>query len=430
MTSPICTVNGNTTGNGVNVAANSAVTIAIADTAGVKSWSLRCISTDENHIAATISDGISIDQITKTATLTSPNATTGAALIFESEVNGGLDVNGRKDPSLTTRFGVFVLTSPGSLRVGAFDETTEGDASFGWTSKFNAAVRAAGSGGVSPTLSGTLPITVNNSNPAAPVVSINAATTSNAGSMSSTDKQALDNATANPTATHIAKRGASGECAFTQVDCPALYSQSGYIQISADGTGVIVLDGNTDGELHCTMPVNAASFKLQTATENVSRALPMNWNCGEFGGAPTWVPLPGGDAYATQAVPEAELTFDCNFLHGMKIKSLTLRHKGAGTGANPLPIEPPVFTLYRKVVSTGVATAIASQSAVLDGTFRGNWRDITLDLTATPHTVDTTDARYYILVTSEHDVDAIPGDMIRGVTGIFDFPAGFVVGLG
>ena len=38
MTSPICKVNGSTTGNGVNVAKNTLTTIAIADTAGVKSW--------------------------------------------------------------------------------------------------------------------------------------------------------------------------------------------------------------------------------------------------------------------------------------------------------------------------------------------------------------------------------------------------------
>ena len=352
--------------------------------------------------------------------------TTGAALIFESMVNGGLDVNGRQDSSLTTRFGVFVLTSTGSLRIGAFDETTEGDASFGWTSKFNAAVRAAGTAGITPTLSGTLPITVNNANPAAPVIGINAATTSDAGSLSSADKQKLDDATdAAAPGKLVLYTSTSGICVDNVTAC-----SGNNLTLSSDGFSAITLDGQSTGNLLVPSGIRSSVYMLQTATENVSRALPMNWNCGDFGGAPTWVPLPGGDAYATQAVPEAELTFDCNFLHGMKIKSLTLRHKGAGTGANPLPVEPPVFTLYRKVVSTGVATAIASQSAVLDGTFRGNWRDITLDLTATPHTVDTTDARYYILVTSEHDVDAIPGDMIRGVTGIFDFPAGFSIGLG
>ena len=79
MTSPICKVNGNTTGNGVNVAKNTLTTIAIADTAGVKSWSLRCISSDENQVPATITAGLTVDQITKTATFTSPNTDNGVA---------------------------------------------------------------------------------------------------------------------------------------------------------------------------------------------------------------------------------------------------------------------------------------------------------------------------------------------------------------
>lgn len=430
MTSPTCTVNGNTTGNGVNVAANSTVTIAIFDTAGVTSWSLRCISTDENHAAATISAGLSINQITKTATFTSPNVTTGAALIFESEVNGGLDVNGRKDPTLTTRFGVFVLTSPGSLRVGAFDETTEGDASFGWTSKFNSAVRAAGTAGVSPSLSGTLPIVVNNANPLAPVVSINAATTLTAGSMSATDKQALTNATSVATATMIAKRGSSGEIAFSQVDTPALYSQSGYIQISANGTGIILLDGNGDAELHCTMPVNAASFKLQADVENVPRIIPLDWSACKVGGVVSWSINDVSDIVNDVDDAFANLSIECHFLNGSKIKSLTIRHRGAGGGGDPLPANPPTFTLYRKPISTGIPAVIATISSTLDGTFRGNFRDETIDLTMTPHTVDTTNARYYLVVTTELGANAIAGAIVRGASGVFDFPAGMIVGIG
>lgn len=233
MASPICTVNGNSTINGVNVAANSSVTIAIADTAGVKSWRLSCVSTDELHAKSTIDDGLTINQITKQATFTSPNVTTGAALIFESEINGGLDVNGRKDPALSTRFGVYVLTSAGGLRVAAFDETFEGSAMFGWTAKFNAAVRAAGSAGVSPALSGTLPIVVNNSNPVAPVVSINAATTSNAGSMSASDKTKLDSVSSGARVASVSGSspitiGGTSETPIVQLG-PASNSSNGYM---------------------------------------------------------------------------------------------------------------------------------------------------------------------------------------------------------
>ena len=113
MSSPICTVNGSATGNGVNVARNTSVTIQLFDTAGVNAWSIRCLTTDDLQVANTITAGLAINTITKTATFTSPNVTNGAALIFESKVNGGLDVNGRVDESLTTRFGVFVLTVTG-----------------------------------------------------------------------------------------------------------------------------------------------------------------------------------------------------------------------------------------------------------------------------------------------------------------------------
>lgn len=191
MTSPICTVNGSTTGDGVNVAKNSTVTIAIADTAGVKSWALKCLSTDDLQSAASVTGGLTINPTTKVATFTSPNTDVGAALIFESKVNGGLDINGRVDESLTTRFGVYVLTDAGSLRVGAFDETVEGNASFGWLAKFNASIRAAAAAGLTPTVTGTLPIVA--SGPAdARVVSINAATTSLPGSMSAADKTKIN----------------------------------------------------------------------------------------------------------------------------------------------------------------------------------------------------------------------------------------------
>lgn len=192
MASPVCTVNSTTTGNGVNVAKNSSVTIQLFDTAGVNVWSIRCLTTDDLQVADTITASLGINSITKTATFTSPNVTNGAALIFESKVNGGLDANGRNDASLTTRFGVFVLTDLGNLRVGAFDETVEGNAAFGWTAKFNAGIRQAAASSATPTVSGTLPIVIDATNPLALVASINAATTSLPGTMSAADKVKLD----------------------------------------------------------------------------------------------------------------------------------------------------------------------------------------------------------------------------------------------
>jgi hypothetical protein len=430
MTSPICTVNGNTTGNGVNVAANSVVTIAIADTAGVRSWSLRCISTDENHVAATITAGLSIDQITKTATFTSPNVTTGAALIFESMVNGGLDVNGRQDSSLTTRFGVFVLTSTGGLRIGAFDETLEGDASFGWTSKFNAAVRAAGTAGVSPSITGTLPIVVNNSNPLAPVVSINAATGDAAGSMSAADKALVDTSTAVASGNAIARRDSSGVCAFNGVNTPYVYAEGGLLSLSADGTGTISLNGNTDAELHCPMPVNGGTFKLEADVVDRPIMIPLDWRSCKVGGVESWSISDVSDIVNDIQDPFANLSIECHFKNGMKIKSITFRHRGAGSGGNPLPGSPPSFSLYRKPISTGVASLVGTVNATLDGTFRGNFKDVTIDLSGSPHTVDNEAARYYLVVTCETGANAIAGAILRGITGVVTYPAGFSIGLG
>lgn len=273
MSSPICTVNGSTTGNGVNVASGSTVTIQIYDTAGVNAWSIKCLTTDDLQVAASITASLTIDAITKTATFTAPTTTVGAAMIFESKINGGLDINGRNDASLTTRFGVFVLTASGNLRVGAFDETVEGNAAFGWTAKFNAGIRSAAAAGVTPTVTGSLPIVIDNSNPAALVASINPATTSlpgslsasdktklntlkpiaptspiaitdvfgtnfisinpangaAAGSMSSADKTKVDDATASATADKLAMRNGSGGCSFAALGATTVTASSGFI---------------------------------------------------------------------------------------------------------------------------------------------------------------------------------------------------------
>src|SRR4051812_21972208 len=127
--SPTCTVDSSSTLNGVNVTAAATVTIALADTSGVKQWAITCIYTDDLLSATTVTSGLTVDDVTKTATFTAPAA--GSALIFQSVVNRGKDANGVVDPSLTTTFAVFVLTA-GAYRVGAFNETLEGNAAFGW----------------------------------------------------------------------------------------------------------------------------------------------------------------------------------------------------------------------------------------------------------------------------------------------------------
>lgn len=188
--------------DGVNVTSGDTITIKLFDISGVVSWSVACLSTDElssTSISVT-SNGVSlptgtinvgttsgfnntgtflikelgavitytgktstsftgctggtgilstgqkvssvnviINQVAKTATFVAPGP--GSALIFQSIINGGVDVQGTIQPTYTTTFGVFVLTAT-SFRVGATGETTEGDSVNGWTSKVNQLIRS------------------------------------------------------------------------------------------------------------------------------------------------------------------------------------------------------------------------------------------------------------------------------------------------
>ena len=149
MASPACTVKdgggaANPTTNGNNVTPGNTITVALASTAGVSAWSISCVYTDDLSNAVTVTSALSIDNLNKLATFTAPAA--GAALIFQSKINGGIDANGAAQPSLTTTFGIYTLTS-GALRTVAANETTEGNATFGWAAAANAKIRQAAGGG-------------------------------------------------------------------------------------------------------------------------------------------------------------------------------------------------------------------------------------------------------------------------------------------
>ena len=137
MPSPTCTVNSTATTNGVNVSAASTVNIALADTAGVTTWTLECIGRDDDAAAPTIT----INSVNKTATFTSGAA--GSAYVLKSTVNGGRDANGTLQTSYSTTFSVYVLV--GGARVVASNETTEGNPTHGWTEQLNTVIRRPGS---------------------------------------------------------------------------------------------------------------------------------------------------------------------------------------------------------------------------------------------------------------------------------------------
>lgn len=112
------------------------ITIHLIDTSA-DSWSISCISTDDTSVAATVTSGLTIDTVARTASFTAPAA--GKAYRFQSVVNGGVNGQGRSDSSYTTTFCVYTLT--GGRRVLAADETTESDATFGWIASYNDMVR-------------------------------------------------------------------------------------------------------------------------------------------------------------------------------------------------------------------------------------------------------------------------------------------------
>ena len=143
MASPLVLINSTPQINGVNVTDASTVTVSLASSNGVYAWDLTCIGTDDLNTVAAINALVTINHATNTATFTLPTMDGyGAALIFQSQINNGTDVNNVVQPTYTTTFGVYVLTTGGN-RVGAQNETTEGDAIYGWLSKVNKLIRAS-----------------------------------------------------------------------------------------------------------------------------------------------------------------------------------------------------------------------------------------------------------------------------------------------
>lgn len=166
MPSPSCTVNGTAAPPAVAVTASSTPTIALAVPAGANFWQLQAVSADELTSIATINASLSVNMGTKTATFTAPSAL-GSAVIFQSIVGVktlGTDAGGTLQPSYFTTFKVNVLTASG-LAVVALNEILEQSLTNGWIGEINAAVRASGSGSLSPTTPqiltapGTIPTT-------------------------------------------------------------------------------------------------------------------------------------------------------------------------------------------------------------------------------------------------------------------------------
>lgn len=172
--SPVCRVKDGsgaytTTKNGVDVTPGNTVTINLTSSAGVTTWSIQCITTDELSVAATVNASLVIDPVAKTATFTAPAA--GRAYRFQSMVNAGIGPDNTFQSSYVTTFCIYTTTTLGR-RVHAVDETFESDATYGWLKDFNDMVRNpfAGSYLTAPTGTGFLHVTSGSADAAAKLV--------------------------------------------------------------------------------------------------------------------------------------------------------------------------------------------------------------------------------------------------------------------
>lgn len=476
MPSPICLVNSTATTNGVDVANSAAVTIQLADTAGVKQWSLTCINTDDSQSKSFINSILSVNQVTKTATFTAPDAgDDGAAFIFESKINNGTDVNGRADSTLTTRFGIYILTLAG-VRVAALDETTEGNAEFGWVVKFNDVIRNFGGGGTVGTasagnglvFSGGMynvvaadgSITVNADSIQVGTISAaqhgnqtsgtlhTAATTSVAGFMSASDKTKLDNAVSTATASRLAIRDGSGNCSFSTVTATTgaittLNSTTANVTgtstlgtLSVTGTGTIATLSSPSGTITTlgsttinattvngtnstfTGSVNSGSF-LFSSSVSETRVLaftPVPDSSWTFD-ADSWIAGGGApDIYARVQLP-----------HGVTLNSLSVRIDPIGGHAG-LPSQMPRLTL--KVLSAAdFNTAILNNTAIdTSANVTAYQANHLITLSSINHVVDASAYQYIIIFEPESGTNAMAGMEVMSFTATWTKPIGFSIG--
>lgn len=382
MPNPNCLVNNLSTIDGVDVTGGSSVTITLADAAGVSKWTITCISTDDARAAAQINAGLAINNLTKTATFTAPNTGNGAALIFESTVNNGVNHLGLNDPSLRVRFGVFVQTNAG-LRVGALDERTEGSAAHGWMKKVNAGIRYISAN--------QLPASVT------------------------------------PDANKLLLRGPSGEGFVTELRTGVIHSASGGLSISATGAPTVTLDNGLN-EMVVNGSIRAAGVKAFADTQ-LTRWAPFRWQARVIGGAIGWSVDTDTTGYAECLLTDSTAILDIplEFPHGVRLDEVMVQLKGAGTSAQPLPDTPPVVRLISELAASLIPDLLAQE---IDGSgtpaaYRDTPHNIVL-VPGTEHIVDAVNNRYRVQVKPEAGTNALTGMLVYGVRVKYTFKAGSV----
>lgn len=258
------------------------------------------------------------------------------------------------------------------------------------------------------------------------------------GTMSIDDKAKLDAATDANTASALVKRSAAGLISVTTLSAStAVETTSTYtalvsnpnanLTLTCDGFGVVELDGSGTGELLTPMPIRGHSFKFD-AQKNLSRSIPLNWSACKVSTVDSWDIDDNSNIVCAVADAFGNLVIECNFVHGSHITGITIRNRGPAGGA--LPANPPTFSLYRKLLSTGVNSLVGTVNATLDGTYRGTSRDTLIDLSAgSGHIVGAELYRYFIVITPEFGADAIAGHIVYNAKVDYFLPSTFAIGM-
>ena len=126
-------------GTPFTVTPNATLDVRLVDPAGVNSWSLECVGTDDTSAVLTATRAA---PPAFSATIAIPSGA-GKAWRFRSRVNNGRNADNRVDPNLTYNVKLAIAAGNG-LAVTTTNESFEGSALFGWLKPLNESVRLAG----------------------------------------------------------------------------------------------------------------------------------------------------------------------------------------------------------------------------------------------------------------------------------------------
>ena len=145
---PFCTVNGNPTTYGVDVAPGATVSLALSTPLPVgQRWKISIIGTDELIVPPALSNVTPPNGIVT-------NPLNPVTFTFPIDPNGGhaIGIRSRVEEIATptngaeVSFGVYSVSTISGLRVGFIGELREGNSDYGWITKLNPILRTGGGG--------------------------------------------------------------------------------------------------------------------------------------------------------------------------------------------------------------------------------------------------------------------------------------------